>query len=193
MNDLPNPDTVVRKSGIGASVRRKEDLRHLHGRGRFVADIRMPGLQEVAFLRSPLAHARILRRAKPQGDEDDVLFLDDLTGVLPVVTRSALPGYKVSEYPVLAGERVRFVGEPIALCVAPTRAAAEDLTELVEIEDDELPPIVSCTAGRAPDATLLHEHWGDNLFLQTDFDSGIEAVIEPRRSRLNSRCPARGR
>ncbi|HEX5325027.1 MAG TPA: molybdopterin cofactor-binding domain-containing protein, partial [Acetobacteraceae bacterium] len=163
-------------TGIGARVRRKEDARHLHGHGCFVGDIRMPGMQEVAFMRSPVAHARIVHRAKPPGHETDVFFLDDLTGVAPVVTRSALPGYKLSDYPALAGARVRFVGEPIAMCVAANRAAAEDLTELVEVEYDELPPIVSCSAGRAPGAALLHEQWGDNLFLQTAFDSGIDAV-----------------
>jgi carbon-monoxide dehydrogenase large subunit len=167
---------AVQPAGIGASVRRKEDARHLHGRGCFVADIRMPGLQEVAFLRSSLAHARIVSRTKPQGHEDEILFQQDLTGVAPVIARSALPGYKVSEYPALAGDRVRFVGEPIACCIAQTRAAAEDLTELVQVEYDELPAIVSSAAGRAPGAILLHGHWGDNLFLETNFDSGIEKV-----------------
>src|SRR5690349_2885446 len=114
-------------SGIGARVRRKEDARHLHGRGCFVGDIHMVGMQDVAFVRSPLAHARILHRGKPQGHEDSVIFAGDLTGVSPIVTRSALPGYKVSEYPPLATDRVRYVGEPIAMCVADNRAHAEDL------------------------------------------------------------------
>lgn len=160
-------------SGIGARVRRKEDARHLHGRGCFVGDIHMAGMQDVAFVRSPLAHARILHRGKPQGHEDSVFFADDLTGVSPIVTRSALPGYKVSEYPPLATERVRYVGEPIAMCVADNRAHAEDLAELVQVEYEELPPIASCAAGRASGAALLHEHWGDNLFLETTIESGF--------------------
>lgn len=133
----------------------------------------MAGMQDVAFVRSPLAHARILHRGKPQGHEDSVFFADDLTGVSPIVTRSALPGYKVSEYPPLATERVRYVGEPIAMCVADNRAHAEDLAELVQVEYEELPPIASCAAGRASGAALLHEHWGDNLFLETTIESGF--------------------
>ena len=108
----------------------------------------MVGLQDVAFLRSPVAHARILSRTKPHEHADAIFFIDDLAGVSPTVTRSALPGYKVSEYPPLARDRVRFVGEPIAMCVAASRALAEDLTETVRVEYDELPAIASCTAGR---------------------------------------------
>jgi carbon-monoxide dehydrogenase large subunit len=162
--------------GIGARAPRKEDARHLRGRGCFVSDIHMAGLQDVAFLRSPVAHARILRRAKPAGYETSVCFRDDLVGVAPIVTRSAMPGYKLSEFHPLAAERVRFVGEPVAMCIAASRAAAEDLAELVEVDYAELPAIASSAAGRAPSAARLHEHWGDNLFLETSFDSGIDAV-----------------
>ncbi|MCK8787827.1 xanthine dehydrogenase family protein molybdopterin-binding subunit [Roseomonas sp. NAR14] len=162
--------------GIGARARRKEDARHLHGRGCFTADIRMPGIQEVAFFRSPVAHARIRAREKPAALADSILFHDDLAGILPIVTRSTLPGYKLSEYPALAREKVRYVGEPVAICVAPTRAEAEDVAEQVSVEFEELPPVVSCAAGLAPGAALLHEQWGDNLFLETRSDNGIEAV-----------------
>jgi carbon-monoxide dehydrogenase large subunit len=160
--------------GIGARVIRKEDERHLHGRGIFVSDMTMAGLQEVAFLRSPVAHAIIRRRRKSAGGES--YFADDLLGVQPVITRSSIPGYKLSEYPAIARDRVRHVGEIVAMCVAATRAEAEDLAETIEVDYDELPVVTSAAAGRAPGAPLLHEHWGDNLFLQTSFDSGIEAV-----------------
>lgn len=101
--------------GIGARVRRKEDTRHLHGHGCFVADIAMPGLREVAFLRSPVAHGRIVHRAKPPGFESAVFFGSDLAGVSPITTRSSFPGYKLSDYPSLAAYRVRFVGEAVAI------------------------------------------------------------------------------
>ena len=165
-------------TGIGARVRRKEDARHLAGRGQFVADIRLPNLRDVAFLRSPLAHARILAKHKPTAHADNVLFLEDLAGVRPMVTRSSIPGYKVSEWPALASDRVRYVGEAIALAIANSRAAAEDLSEQIDIDYEELAPIVSCEAGLAPNAPLLHEHWGDNLFLRTTFDTGIDSVAQ---------------
>ncbi|MBS0559294.1 MAG: xanthine dehydrogenase family protein, partial [Proteobacteria bacterium] len=171
-------DRAVAGQGIGARMRRKEDARHLAGRGQFVGDIRIAGMRDVAFFRSPLAHARIVSRAKPEGAEDSVFFIDDLTGMKPMVTRSAIPGYKVSEWPVMASHRVRFVGEIVAMAVAETRARAEDIAEQVAIDFEELPVIASCRAGVAPGAALLHEQWGDNLFLQTSFDSGIAPVIE---------------
>jgi aerobic carbon-monoxide dehydrogenase large subunit len=86
--------------GIGARVLRKEDERHLRGRGRFVADIVMPDMKEVAFLRSPLAHARIRGIAKP--DCGEVLVAADFSGLKPIVTRSTIPGYKISSYPAIA-------------------------------------------------------------------------------------------
>lgn len=168
--------TSTSSEGIGARVLRKEDARHLRGRGQFAGDIRIPGMKEVAFVRSPVAHAVITHRAKPRGREGSVVFPDDLKGVLPIVTRSSIPGYKVSEYPVLATDRVRFVGEMVAMCIAENRAAAEDLCELVDVEYDELDAVVSCAAGREKGAALLHESWGDNLFLTTSFDQNMENV-----------------
>lgn len=170
-------ENEVRGEGIGARVLREEDDRHLHGRGCFVGDIQMAGLQEVAFLRSPLAHARITHRRKPVGREERVFFAADLAGVLPITTRSSIPGYKLSEYPVLATDKIRFVGEPIAMGFARTRAEAEDLIEDVEVEFDELAPVVSAGEGRKTGSALLHDHWGDNLFLETFFDSGVDAVV----------------
>ena len=124
--------------GIGARVLRKEDARHLRGRGHFVGDIRIPGMREVAFVRSPVAHAMIRERTKPPGFEDSVFFNQDMDGVLPITTRSSIPGYKVSDYPALATDRVRFVGEIVAMCVATNRATAEDLCDLVDIQYEEL-------------------------------------------------------
>lgn len=177
--------------GIGARVRRKEDARHLAGRGQFVADVRLPGLQDVAFLRSPHAHARITARRKPAGAESRVFFLTDLEGVQPIVTRSSIPGYKLSSWPVLADDRVRYVGEMVAMCVGPTRAAAEDLAEQVEVDYQPLPPIVSADAARAPGAALLHEAWGDNLFLDMKVDvGGVDqvAAAAPVRVALEVTC-----
>ena len=124
--------------GIGARITRKEDGRYLEGRGSFVSDMLLPGQSEVAFLRSPIAHGRILRVVKPQGLESSVFISDDLVGVKPVAASSTLPGYKVSKHYPLAHGKVRFVGELVAAVVAPSRAQAEDIAERIDIEIDEL-------------------------------------------------------
>ncbi|MGH7152482.1 MAG: xanthine dehydrogenase family protein molybdopterin-binding subunit, partial [Acetobacteraceae bacterium] len=157
-------------TGVGARVRRKEDDRLLRGRGRFVGDIAMPGLRELAFARSPVAHARLRGFEIPDTVRSQVFLWDDLAqaGVKPIRAVSALPGFKVSDQPALAAGTVRFVGEPIAVCVADTRAEAEDLAGVVIPLLDELPVNVDMLAAARPGATLVHDHWRDNLFLETD-------------------------
>src|SRR5262245_65611526 len=124
--------------GIGARLQRKEDARHLHGRGNFVSDMMLPGQSEVAFLRSPIAHGRIRRIVKPPGVEDQIFIRADLTDVAAMVAPATVPGYKLSEWHPLAHEKVSFVGEAIAMCVAPTRADAEDLTDKFAVEFEEV-------------------------------------------------------
>ena len=162
--------------GIGASLPRKEDHRLLHGRGEFVADIAMPGTMDVAFVRSPLAHARIVGLTKPAGDEERVFAAADLGAVQPIVARSGLPGFKVSAQNVLAADRVRFVGELIAACMGATRAAAEDLASRVELELQELPAVADMLGARAPDSPLLHPEWGDNVFLESAVGGDLSEV-----------------
>jgi carbon-monoxide dehydrogenase large subunit len=162
--------------GIGHSVLRKEDERYMRGRGVFVADVRPPGTRDLAFVRSPLGHARIVAVRKPAGFEHVVFVAADLVGVKPITAVSALPGFKPSSQPVLATDRVRHVGEAIAVCIAATRAEAEDLAERVEVDLEELPAVADMLAGRAPGAPLLHEHWGDNIFLESRVDVGDPAV-----------------
>ncbi|MCY4450877.1 MAG: xanthine dehydrogenase family protein molybdopterin-binding subunit [Immundisolibacterales bacterium] len=160
-------DTTTPTGGIGASVLRHEDARHLFGEGEFVADLRLPGTRDVAFVRSPLAHARVRRVTKPAGREGDVFTAADLAGVSPIHAPSALPGFKRSRQPIFAAERVRHVGEILAACVAEDRAAAEDLAETVALDLEELPAVHDSRQAREPGAPHLHEHWGDNVFLQS--------------------------
>src|SRR5438105_14180172 len=97
--------------GVGASVPRKEDGRFLRGRGQFVADIRMQGTKDIAFVRSPLAHARINGISVPAAHRDSTFTTSDLAAVKPICAVSGLRGFKVSEQPVLATDKVRYVGE----------------------------------------------------------------------------------
>jgi carbon-monoxide dehydrogenase large subunit len=162
--------------GIGARLARKEDDRYMRGRGRFVGDIRVPRMMEVAFLRSPLAHARIVSVTVPAEARRRVILASDLVGVSAIRADTALPGFKSSLQPILAQDKVRHVGEPIAMCIAPTRAEAEDLVAQIEVAFDELPAVADMLEARKPGAPLLHEHWGDNLFLTTEIDVDFEAA-----------------
>jgi carbon-monoxide dehydrogenase large subunit len=163
------------REGIGARVLRKEDDRFLRGGGCYVGDIALPGLREVAFLRSPLAHARIRSVRKPPGAEASVFVRDDLD-IAPVQAKLALPGFKPSDHPPLAHGKVLFVGEAVAMGIAATRAEAEDLLALVELDLEELPAVVDVIEARDAPPALVHEGWPDNVFLETAFDKGITEV-----------------
>jgi carbon-monoxide dehydrogenase large subunit len=165
---------MTKEQGIGARVSRKEDARLLHGRGRYVSDIILPGQSEVAFLRSPAAHATLRGITKPQGLSSAVFTSADLTGVRPIAAPCTVPSYKVSlQYPLARG-KVRFAGELVAMTVAPTRAEAEDIAEQIELDLDELPPLVDAHATRATTEIRVHEEWQDNLFLTLDYNSGFD-------------------
>ena len=187
--------------GVGASLRRKEDARFLHGRGRYVGDIVRPGMLEVAFLRSPVAHARLKGVKKPAGSEKRVFVLADLPDVKTIRANSALPGFRVSEQPVLANDKIRHVGEAIAACVAASRAEAEDLAAACELDYEPLPAISDMRTAGAPDAALLHEHWPVNAFLEVERDddvSGLDAiaaakVVRKLRTSRQSMAPLEGR
>lgn len=164
--------------GIGARVPRKEDSRHLHGKGQYVSDMMLPGQREVAFLRSPVAHGRIRGIKKPAGSEGRVFVREDLAEAKDIVAPSTLPSYKVSGQPPLAHGKVRFVGEPVVMCVAKTRAEAEDLCEQVQLDIEELPVLVDSETARFEKNTRVHEEWDDNLFLSLSVDNGFDALAK---------------
>ncbi len=168
------------KSGIGASVLRKEDDRFLRGRGQYVADFRMPGMQEVAFVRSPIAHGRLLSVKVPEQFREQVFTADHLLGIKPIISAPPLKGFKYSVQPVLATGKVRYVGEMIAMCVGRTRAQAEDIAAAVTVEFEELPAVTDMLAACQPGSPLVHEEWGDNIFIEfredREFDERVKAA-----------------
>ena len=161
--------------GIGARLLRKEDGKFLHGRGSYVSDMALPGQREVAFLRSPVAHAKLTQIRKP-ADLPFVFARDDLKEALSIIGQSELPSYRpVAQHPLAHG-KVRFVGEPIAMACARSRAQAEDLLELVEVDFDELPPIVDAVASIANADVRVHDEWADNAFVTLQFESGFDEL-----------------
>jgi carbon-monoxide dehydrogenase large subunit len=183
------------EQGVGARLARKEDERHLRGRGQFVADLRFAGMKDVAFVRSPVAHARIRAVEIPEEHRGRVYTAADLAGVRPIRAVSGLPGFKVSEQPVLAAGKIRHVGELVAMCVAENRARAEDIAASVRLDLEELPAVHDMLAGRAAGAPLLHESWGDNVFLETNVEVNIAAALDApikvaREIRTSRQCMA---
>lgn len=191
----------TRKSqGVGASVTRKEDARLMRGRGQFVGDIRLPNMWDVAFLRSPYAHGRIQGLDIPEALKRQVFSAEDLKGVKAIRAVSGLPGFKVSEQPILAQDKVRHVGELVAMCVASSRAEAEDLVAQVGFRVEELRPVVDMEFGRTAQAPLLHEHWPDNVFLETNihvnssiFEQAKIRVTREIRTSRQAQAPIEGR
>ena len=164
-------EQTVKSEGIGARLLRKEDDRYMRGTGQFVGDIKLAGQLEAAFVRSPIAHGRLRGVHIPAAIRERVFWSGDLADVKPIRAVTALAGFKPSEQWPLATDKVRHVGECIAVCVAPTRAEAEDLAEQVQLDIEELPAVYDMLAARKPGSALVHEPWGDNLFL-TSFEGG---------------------
>ena len=165
------------KQGVGARLERKEGARLLRGRGQYVGAIRLAGMREVAFVRSPVAHAVVGRIDIPDGRRSDVFVGRDLADVEPILCVAGLPGFKAASQPVLAVDRVLHVGMAVAMCVGDTRAQAEDLAEALAVDYRELDVVHDVRKAREPGATLLHGSWGDNLLLTSDLVVGdVDAV-----------------
>ncbi|MBW3663896.1 MAG: xanthine dehydrogenase family protein molybdopterin-binding subunit [Actinobacteria bacterium] len=146
----------------------------MRGEGEFVADIKLPRMRDVAFVRSPIAHGRIRGIDPPPGAPvGSIWTAADLRGLTsPIVAVSGRPGFRPSEYPILSGDKVRFVGETVALAIADDRAAAEDLAEQVFVDLEELPAVVDWRTALADGAPRLHEDWPDNRFIAYEVDLG---------------------
>ena len=194
MDHSDNPGARVKDQGIGARVPRKEDARHLAGKGNFVGDMAMPGLCEVAFLRSPLAHARITSVSVPEDIAELIVLRETMLDAQDIVAPSTLPSYQISGQSPLASGKVRFVGEPVALAFAPTRAQAEDLVERVEVAYEELPVHADVWSALAPGSALVHEGWQDNRFVTLKTDKDFERLAAQaevkvtRRIELSRQC-----
>jgi carbon-monoxide dehydrogenase large subunit len=187
-------------TGIGRPVPRKEDRRLLLGRGQFVGDIRMPDVLDVAFVRAPLAHARLGAIHKPPGMEAFVYTMDDMRDVRPILAASALPGFRRSVQHPLARGKVRFAGEPVVACVAPSRARAEDIAAQVVVDYEDLPVLADMATSLASDSRV-HDDWDDNLFVESRVERRVAPVTGAptrtvrRRLRTSRQCmmPLEGR
>jgi carbon-monoxide dehydrogenase large subunit len=172
-----------RPAYFGAKVARVEDDRLLTGRASFVADVRLPDMVEMAVARSLFAHATIdvnLDAARAADGVVEAVSASDLTdvGVYPDFITYMQP-VKAS---VLAQDKVRYVGAPIAAVVGEDRYAAEDGVELVEVDYGELPPVTTREAALADDAPKLFDHWPDNRIVNSPLTlEDVEEVFRTHR------------
>lgn len=172
------------KKFVGERVKRTEDPRLISGLAHYIDDINLPGLLHVAFVRSMYAHARINSINKEAAlalpgvvavftGED----MRDKVGSVPVA--SQLEGMKNPFHPVMAIDKVRYVGEPVAAVVATDRYFARDGAELVEIDYDPLDAAVDADAAIRPDAPVIHEEFGSNVAFNWKLEGGdIEAAFQ---------------
>lgn len=186
--------TTASKGIIGQSIPRKEDWRLLNGRGRYIDDVpEPPGTLHLAFVLSPHAHARIVSidsRAAVQSDGVVAVYTGhDFAQHIKVLTPDIKqPGFQPVGRAAMPTDRVRFVGESIAVVVANSRYAAEDAVDLVDVEYEPLPVMATMEHSIAADATILHPDTDSNVLFQAahkteGFDEAFAAaslVVEDR-------------
>ena len=180
------PKDFEPSSGIGASSKRREDIRFLTGSGRYTDDINLRRQTHVFFLRSDVAHGRLTGV--------DTSAAEGMPGVLKIFTGAdfaevgGMPcGWQVTDkhgqpmqepkHPVLAHEKVRHVGEPIAAVVAETLAQARDAAEAIVVDIDALPAVVNMKDAVKEDAPKVHDDLTSNLCYDWGFvEENKEAV-----------------
>src|SRR5947208_9882584 len=179
---------------IGSPVERIEDLRFLRGRGEFVGDRQREGMLDASILRSPVAHGRIRGL-----DSDPARAVPGVRAVIRAAEIGAvptiplrllpLPGTERFLQPVIAADRVRYVGEPIAVVLADSAAVAEDGVGAIILDLEELPP-VSDRRASGKNEILLFEEAGTNramtfTALSGDADTAFREAEYTRRERFS--------
>jgi carbon-monoxide dehydrogenase large subunit len=167
---------------VGQRIKRTEDPRLIQGLGHYVDDIKLPDTLHVAFLRSMYAHAKIKSIDTSEASHAPGVVAvytgkDVATKIGPVPCAAALPGLKIPDYRVLAGDHVTFVGHPIAAVVATDKYAARDAIDLIMVDYEELPVVVDVEEA-AKGGPLVYEEYGDNIaYKLTSGEGDIEAAL----------------
>ncbi len=152
---------------VGKSLKRKEDPRFIQGQGKYVANLSLPGMTYLALKRSPYAHARIknINTAKAKALPGVVAVFTGAdtaeVGMLP--SGWNVPGIKVPANRVLQTDKVRHVGDRVALVVAETPYIAADALDLIEVDYEPLPAVTDARQAAQPGAPLLHDSVPDNV------------------------------
>src|SRR5215510_10829320 len=195
--------TLHRDRFVGRSILRREDRRLLTGQGQYVADLVFPRMLHAAFVRSPVAHARIravdLSRARTMPGVVTALSGAELIRLLPPVpdTQLSLPEkwctavpHKLHnpQQPLLATDKVRHVGEAIAVIVAESRYIAEDAAELANVDFETLPAVVDAEEAVKPGGPIVHEQLRTNVIGEFAIAKGdVEAALARAPHKLKRR------
>jgi carbon-monoxide dehydrogenase large subunit len=186
----------MKNTFIGTPMERREDLRFLRGRGEYVDDIAMPGLLYAVILRSQVAHGRLVAidasAALKRPGVHAVITAADMPDGPPIVPMrlQPLPEFKPFEQTVIAHEKVRYVGEPIAVVLADSVAIGEDALDFIEVKIDELPPVADWTVAQQ-NKSILFEKPGTNRSLvfesrKGDADAAFAKAPYVRHERLRT-------
>jgi carbon-monoxide dehydrogenase large subunit len=179
---------------IGRALERIEDARFLTGRGQYVDDLARPGLLHAAIVRSSIAHG-LISRVDTQSARDiagvhAVITAADIGTTVPSIPlrTEAQPALSRFVQPVIACDKVRYVGEPIALVVADSAALAEDAVAAVQIDIEPLPVVTDRPAAQATNVLLFEEHCTNHAITLTgirgDADQAFHSAEYVRRERF---------
>jgi aerobic carbon-monoxide dehydrogenase large subunit len=169
---------------VGKPLKRKEDPRLIQGLAHYVDDIVLPGLQHAVILRSPYAHAKIrsidVSKAQAAPGVTLVLIGAEIRGLIGMVPCAAqIPDMKAAPRPVLAQDRVRFVGEGVAVVVATGRYAARDAVDLIEVDYEPLTPVIDPEKAIKKGSTVLYDGHKDNVAFRWELEGGdIKAAFK---------------
>ncbi|MET0923861.1 MAG: xanthine dehydrogenase family protein molybdopterin-binding subunit [Xanthobacteraceae bacterium] len=166
---------------VGRSIRRVEDPALVAGQGRFTGDL--PAQCWVRFVRSSVASGKIVRIAAPAGAT--VITAADLAAVKPIQPMLHKFNYVPISQPILAKDVVRFVGEPVAAVVAPTREEAEDIADLVEVEIEQTPAVVDARTALVSGAPAVHREAAGNVVVEGRVKTaGVDAKMATAQRRI---------
>lgn len=178
---------------IGKSIKRKESFQSIQGKNSYLSDLDVPGMLYASIYRSPFAHAAIesvdVSRALRQPgvlaamSGSDIKQLSRPMSPFPFTKTkpytSDYPKVRFADHYCLAVERVRHVGEAVAVVVAEDRYAAADAVEEIDVEYEMLPPVVDVEGALSEDATRLYEEWPDNIQYEFRFSEGpVDALLD---------------
>ena len=161
---------------VGRPIARTDGPAKVSGRAEYTADVALPGTVWGQVLRSPVAHARVISIEAGQARA--------LPGVHAVLTAHDLPdpgrlvGRRLRDFPILALDRVLFIGQPVAAVAAESLDVAEAALELIEVEYEELPPVFDPAEALTPEATVLHPRLAEYVGLSSDRPADAPANLQ---------------